>query len=351
MTLTVGELNYTEFLQEGTLAIRRYGTLRSSFSATLQISNRRIAPRVGEEILVKDGNRGLIWGGILVEVTVECHHYESITVRLRGQGYEHLLQRFCLPRIELPALTPSQAVLTVFANYIPEEEGLSLGEFDTEASESRQYSLFPEKASSVLDFLTRECGAFWWIDGQKRFHVGRTLPESENEISIDLTEQDAGRLTDLQTLTFRSSTAGYRNVQYVFNRSEGICARDINAEETAIMRARYGSGQYGAALSNSSVLTEGSARQIASGILNSASGTDEIEITTDAEDFSLGQAVPVTAPVCGILTPKIFYVSEICAVYFADRFRYTVILGSNARAGRTTSDWEAVLAGRATETR
>lgn len=351
MKLTVRNLDCTDYLLEGTLTIRHYGTLRSSFSATLQISKRKAAPKVGEEILVKDSGGTLIWGGILVEVTVECHHYESITVHLRGQGYEHLLQRYCLPRIELTALKPSQAALVVFANYIPDEDGLTLGEFDTEESESRQYSFYPEKASSVLDYLTRECGAFWWIDKWKQFHVGRTLPLNGKEISIDLTEQEEGRLTDLQTMIFRSSTAGYRNVQYVFNRSKGVCSRAINGDETAIMRDRYGAGQYGAALSNSSVLTDGMAQQIASGILSSASGADEIEITTDAEEFSLGQAVPVTAPVCGILTPQIFYVSEISAVYFAGRFRYTVILGSNARAGRTVSDWEAVLAGRAAETR
>lgn len=346
MTLTVAGNDLTRYLREGSLVIRRYGALRSSFFATLHFSAvPETFPLVGEEITVSH-NGAVIWGGILIETEGECSSTSSADISLRGEGYEHILQRFCLPALSIPEITPSNAAIFIFNNYIPQAEGLSLGTVDAGTSLKSPYQFHPAKASAVFDRLAGENGYRWWVDENKAFHMKKILPRTSATMDIDLTGQSSLRLRDLQTLTFFSSVAGYRNVQYVYNRTTNIAQRAINTAEIAKMEERYGSGRYGAATSGATVKTTDDAKALAEELLSTAQGTDEIRFTTDDPSFVPGKLIPVTAPLFGIRDRQTFCVTETKAVYFANRFRYTVTAKQATDNSGSDARWEQILANR-----
>ncbi|MBO5248613.1 MAG: hypothetical protein J6B54_04920 [Clostridia bacterium] len=345
MTLTIGGFTHTEALQEGSLVIRSYGALRSSFRATLSFSTvPRFLPKVGQEILLSEDDT-LIWGGILVEVEQVCHSTKSFTMTLRGQGYEQILQRFCLPAIYLPGFTPSRAVETIFRTYLNPEDGLTLGIVEEGLTKSCSYVFYPAKASSVFDRLANENGFVWWVDKEKLFHMRALLPRIEADLCIDLTEKKDNRLKDIQTFVYRSSTADYRNVQYVYNRGLDVIGNYIHVDRLMEMSERYGSGAYGASSESTAVTHQTEAQSVGEQILAGSCGEGEIEFTTDSDKFSLGQMVGVTAPVCGIETETQFCVTEIRAVYFLNRFRYTVTAKQTDTGPLSIASWERVLAG------
>lgn len=345
MNLIIGGADHTSALQEGTLVLRHFGDLRSSFSATLFFADVPAKfPSAGQEIWVKEGDQ-ILWGGILIEAEAECHSTTSATVQLRGQGYEQILQRYCLPSLQLSSMTPSNAAKYVFSNYLNPEDGLSLGTVDAGLSTQNEYQFHAGKASGVFDYLAAENGYRWWIDQGKVFHMRSFLPQKSGGKVIDLTEQDSNRLLDLQTLTYRESTAGYRNVQYAYNKYRYMDGKSQNFTEIAKMHRRYGSGEYGAATPSSVVVTQNDGQQVAAQALASASGLGELEFTTDNDVYSLGQVVLAKLPLFGIKETQRFCITEIRSVYFIDRFRYRIFARETANGTLSSSTWERALAG------
>ena len=347
MTLTIAGSNYTSSILDGTLTIRKFGTLRSSFYVKLTLTGSGSVPKAGEEILLTEKDQ-VLWGGILIETEIECHSPSLASVTLRGQGYEQILQRFCLPRIVLDEMTPTDAATLIFNEYVPQEDGLTVGIIDPGPGLSNAYDFYPAKASSVFDYLAKENGYFWWVDADKKFYMRGILPLTSSEISIDLTEKDPNRLIDLQTFVLRESTAGYRNVHIAYNKHNYAYYKSFHVEELGRMIQRYGSGQYGAATNSSLIQTQTDAQLLAEQMLSSAPGPDEIEFTTDSNCFILGQVISVTAPVCGIKEPQNFTVSETKAVYFAGEFRYTVTATRRMSDTPVSLQWEQALAAKTT---
>ncbi len=342
--LTIGNVTRTSALKEGSLQLWQYGDLRSSLRATLHYDTVPMNfPKVGQEILLWE-DETLLWGGILVETEQECHSTKSFTMSLRGQGYEQILQRYCLPKIQLNSCTPSEAVRQIFQNYLNPMDGLSLGTVDVGLSQQFAYSFEPGKASEIFDRLAKENGFVWWIDKNKTFRMEALLPQKEPSVCIDLTNKKENRLQDLQTLVCRASTAGYKNMQYVYNRATGAEGKHIHPERLSEMTGRFGGGMYGAAASNSAVINQAQANAVAKQILRGNPGLTELEFTTDSNVFAPGQILQVTAPVCGLKNERSFYVTEIRAVYFYNRFRYTVTARETDSGPLTTGAWEAILA-------
>lgn len=342
--LTVGNVTRTQALVEGSLQLWQYGDLRSSLRATLHYETVPLNfPKAGQEILLWE-DETLLWGGILVETEQECHSTRSFTMTLRGQGYEQILQRYCLPKIQLDPCTPSEAVRQIFQNHLNPMDGLSLGEVDEGLSQQFAYSFDPVKASSVFDRLAKDNGYVWWIDKNKIFHMKALLPQKEPSVCIDLTNKKENRLQDLQTLVCRSSTAGYKNMQYVYNRATGAVGKYIHPDRLSEMTGRFGGGMYGSSASNSAVVNQAQANAVAEQILRGNPGLTELEFTTDSDVFLPGQILQVTAPVCGIKEERSFCITEIRAVYFYNRFRYTVTARETDFGPLTTGAWEAILA-------
>ncbi len=344
ITLMIGGTSHTNALEDGTLSIRFYGALRSSFRATLHYNEipERL-PKVGQEILLSE-NETLLWGGILVEAEQICHSTESFTMTLRGQGYEQILQRYCLPGIELEELSPSEATKLIFNTYLDPKDQLQLGTVEDGLTQKFPYRFYPAKASSVFDHLAKENGFVWWIDKSKTFHMASALPRVEEALCIDLTQRKPNRLEDVQTFIYRSSTAECKNVQYVYNKLtnvEGVSTKPLLALE---MSYRFGSGQYGASAINSVVTNEEEAETVARQMLSANPGLGEIEFSTDSDAFVPGQIIDVIAPVCGIKTEVLFCITEIRAVYFYNRFRYTVTARETDADPLSTTAWETILA-------
>ena len=114
MKLTIGDVDHTKALQEGTLVLRQYGTLRSNVRATLNFQEIPANfPKAGQEIILWE-DESIVWGGIVVETEEVCHSTQSFTITLRGQGYEQILQRYELPGMKLSAMPPSQAAEHIF---------------------------------------------------------------------------------------------------------------------------------------------------------------------------------------------------------------------------------------------
>ena len=346
MKLTFGGYDHTEHLEQGSLILRHYGALRSSMKATLLLSaSIPHLPAVGEEIQITE-NDEVLWGGILVESEWECYDQDRARVALRGQGYEQILQRYCFPAISTGEMTPSATAQYLFETYLHPQDGLCLGEIDEGITTKNAYTFYPAKAASVFDFLAGENGYRWWVDREKKFHMKRTLPRAALTLSVDLTEQDENRISDLQTFVFRDSTAGYRNMQYAYNKSgnvDGIARADT---EILTMQSRYGSGEYGAATYSSVIYSEQDAQRIAAQVLSESPGTGEVEFTTDDGRFSVGQVIGVCAPICGIRELTNYSVTEIRAVYFYDRFRYTVTARKTDAGALSVPTWEEALAQR-----
>ncbi len=348
MTLTIGGLFHTDALEEGTLSIRYYGAMRTSFRATLQFNSVPINfPKVGQEILVKEGET-ILWGGILVETEEVCHSTSSLTMTLRGQGYEQILQRLCLPYVELSQVSPSDAARHIFQTYMNPQDGLTIGTIEEGLAIPCNYIFYPAKASSVFDRLANDNGFLWWVDKEKKFHMRSVFPQTQQNLCIDLTRKKENRLEDIQTLVHRASTAGYKNVQYVYNRTTGSFGRTINVGRISEMMQRYGGGEYSASAVSSAVTSQNEAQAVAQQILSGCPGLGEIEFTTDQDAFVPGQIINVTAPVCGLKNETPFCVTEIRAVHFFDRFRYTVVAQETDSGPLTSTCWEAILAGGST---
>ncbi|MBQ1272767.1 MAG: hypothetical protein IIY12_04645 [Clostridia bacterium] len=348
MTLLIGGLDVTPFLQEGTMILRHYGTLRSSFRATLfyeAIPKKFV--KAGQEILIKEGDL-LIWGGILVESEQICHSTKSFSMSLRGQGYEQILQRFCLPGIQLDGMTPSQAATMIFNTYLDIRDGLILGAIDEGNAPAYSHTFDPTKASAVFDRLAKENGFVWWINKDKTFYMKPQIPIKSLSTVIDLKNNPSNGLKDLQTLVYRQSTADFKNELIVYNRNNDVIGYEAITELLQEMGSRYGGGKYGAAISNSAVNSTAWAESVARIVLSSSPGLGEVEFTTDWDGFALGQNLQVLAPVCGIDSTKKFYITEISAVYLGDRFRYTVIAREMIGNTLTTARWENLLAGERT---
>ena len=344
ITLTVGGHSHTSALEDGTLSIRSYGALRSSFRATLHYNEiPEFFPKVGQEILLSE-NGTLLWGGLLVEAEQICHSTESFTMTLRGQGYEHILQRYCLPGIELEEMSPSDATRYIFNTYLDESDRLRLGNVEDGLTQKFPYHFYPAKASSVFDHLAKENGFVWWINENKTFYMRSRLPRVEEALCIDLTGRKPNRLEDVQTFVYRSSTAECKNVQYVYNKltgAEGVSTKPLLISQ---MASRYGSGQYGSSAINSVVTNAEEAETVAAQMLLANPGLGEIEFTTDSDAFALGQVVDVIAPVCGINREVLFCITEIRAVYFCNRFRYTIVAKETDADPLSTTAWENILA-------
>ncbi len=344
ITLTVGGNPHTGALEDGTLSIRHYGALRSSFRATLHYNAiPEQLPKVGQEILLSE-DETLLWGGILVEAEQICHSTESFTMTLRGQGYEQILQRYCLPGIALEELSPSEAAKYIFNTYLDPKDQLLLGTVEEGLTQRFPYRFYPAKASSVFDYLAKENGFVWWIDKTKTFQMKSALPKVEEALCIDLTGRKPNRLEDLQTFLYRSSTAECKNTQYIYNKQtgvEGVSTKPLLVRE---MSGRFGSGQYGASATNSVVTNEEEAQRVAQQILSANPGLGEIEFTTDSDVFVPGQVIDVIAPVCGINRETLFCITEIRAVYFYNRFRYTITARETDAEPLSTTAWETILA-------
>ena len=196
----------------------------------------------------------------------------------------------------------------------------------------------------MFDFLAEEAGYLWWIDDEKFFHFEPTVPQPQNGLCIDLTGKASDRLQDLQTFRFRAATGGYKNHQFIYHPYDVIEGEAYRSEEILKMQNRYGSGFYGAAAASSVIDTQKDAELIAGQILNRMPGTDEIEFTTDRNSFRPGQIFPVTAPLCGIPTAKNFCVTEWKAVWFYDKFRYTVTAAECGSVPVSEASWEGILA-------
>ncbi len=348
ITFRIGGIDHTAALQEGTLVIRHYGALRSTFRATLFF--RKIPsqiPKAGQEILVSEDG-ALLWGGILVETEQVCHSTQSCSITLRGQGYEQILQRYCLPGIVLSHQTPSQAVQYLFQNYLNPADNLILGEVEPGISQTFPYTFFPAKASSVLDRLAKENGFVWWVDKNKTFYMKSKIPQWSQTLSIDLTQTEPNRINDLQTFVYRESTADYKNIQRIYNRANGVEGAYLHVDRLREMGQRYGGGEYGGAAANSAVTHQDEAKAVGGQMMESSPGLGEIEFTTDLSGFAPGQVLGVTAPVCGMETKRYFCITEIRAVYFFDRFRYTVTAKQTDSGPLATTCWEAILADGAT---
>ena len=343
--ITVGNEDVTEHLSEGGFLLRRFGALRSTAELTLYFhQNPTCCPLAGMEITAYE-NEDFLWGGIVTSVEIDFHETEKATFRIRAQGYEQILNRLCLPGIEYEQTLPSAAVTHIIQNHIPVEDGLTVGTVERGWNSVGDYRFPPARASLVLDALAAENGHLWWVDKHKAFHMSSVLPFAEGLVSIDLTEQDEHRLTDLQTLTYRSSTAGYKNLQYAYNNTKVINGYAVDPTRVLKMKQRYGSGLYGGAMSSSLVASEQEGQAIAAQILQGIGDTDEIEFTTDEDAFRLGQVFPVFIPFCGHTQPESFCVTEIRQVYFYGKFRYTVLAKQTVPgAPLGAKSWEATLA-------
>lgn len=344
ITFTIGGHAHTNALEDGTLHIRFYGALRSSFRATIHYNEiPEHIPLVGQEILLSEDGT-LLWGGILVEAEQVCHSTESFSMTLRGQGYEQILQRYCLPSIELAEMSPSEATKYIFNTYLDPQDQLQLGTVEAGLTQKFPYRFYPAKASSVFDHLAKENGFVWWISKDKVFSMQSFLPRVEKGLRIDLTKRKPNRLEDIQTLVYRSSTAECKNEQYVYNKLSGIEGKATTPQLIYEMAARFGSGKYGASAINSVVTTEEEAQTVAQQMLSANPGVGEIEFTTDSDAFVPGQVIDVIAPVCGIVEEKLFCITEIRAVYFCNRFRYTITARETDADPLSTTSWETILA-------
>ncbi len=344
MTLTIGGIDRTHAIEEGSLVLRYYGALRSAFQVTLQFDTRPLTlPRAGEEIKITEGSE-TVWGGIAVETQQICRSATSFSLSVRGQGYEQILQRYCMPGFTLARQNPSDAVDTAFHNYLNPADGLTMGSRAGGISETKVYTFPPAKASWVFDRLAEENGFVWWVDKEKSFHLQPKIPTPPQRKSIDLTETQSDRLKDLQTLVYRESTAEYKNTQYLYNKADGITGQYQHLDRLREMANRYGSGQYGAAAENTVVKTLSAAQSVARQMISNSPGLGEIEFTTDDSTFALGQFIPVIAPVCGIDSEEWFCVTQVKAVYFYNQFRYTVTARRSDGDSIALTSWEAVLA-------
>lgn len=110
------------------------------------------------------------------------------------------------------------------------------------------------------------------------------------------------------------------------------------------MTTRFGGGMYGSSASNSAVVNQAQAYTVAEQILRGNPGLTELEFTTDSDVFLPGQILQVTAPVCGIKEERSFCITEIRAVYFYNRFRYTITARETDFGPLTTGAWESILA-------
>ncbi len=344
MNLMIGNFDFTDCLQDGSLVLRYYGAMRSSMQATLYFSTRpRSFPQAGKEIVLEEeGVR--IWGGIAVETEQICHSTSGFTLHLRGQGYEQILQRYCTPEINLVAQTPSDAVDTIFDHFLDPSDQLIMGTRATGIAQARPYHFFPGKAAAIFDSLAAENGYVWWIDKDKHFHLQPRIPIPPAEKSIDLTRQRLDCLEDIQTLTYRENTAEFKTVQYVYNRTDNVVGSYRFWDRQSPMIERYGGGSYGASTENTVVESREAAAAVAKQIMNTSPGMGEIEFTTDENTFSLGQFVPVIAPVCGIDEEKTFCITQIRAVYFCNKFRYTITARHADSTGASLASWESTLA-------
>lgn len=344
ITLTIGGIQHTDALEEGSLCIRHYGALRSSFRAVLHFhSIPENFPKVGQEIQISEGET-ILWGGILVEAEQVCHSTESFTMTLRGQGYEQILQRYCLPGIRLTEMSPSDATRHIFYNYLDPQEKLSLGGVAEGLTQKYAYQFYPAKASSVFDRLAKENGFVWWVDKEKEFYMQPLLPRIAENLCIDLTGEQENRLQDIQTLIYRSSTAECKNTQYVYNKELNVEGQYTNPRLLEKMKERYGSGQYGASATNSVVTNQDEAQRVAQQMLLGNPGMGELEFTTDSDVFVPGQIINVIAPVCGMKEIVQFCITEIRSVYFYNRFRYTVTARETDSGPLSTTAWEGILA-------
>lgn len=323
MVLKIGNTEYTNYLKDSSLTIRKYEAGKSAFEAELDWDDDRTAlPLVGEEITV-DQNGTRMWGGILTETEIQCCSDRKGRFLLRGKGYEQILERLCLASKTFSQVSPTEAVQSILSG-IGSEEGISVQSIESSA-EKKDYYFHPEKAASILDFLAEECGMVWWIDREKRFHMAKQYTESSAYIPIDLTGMTAD-CVPIESFTFRSSVEHYRNMQRTYNKTNRICGLARNIEKIQQMSNRYGSGSYGSASYSSLIQTTATANTLAATMLSTAADTDEIEFTTNDGRFDLGISVPVKAPMCGIKTVKNFRVSETKAMWRGGAFRYTVKL-------------------------
>ncbi len=344
MKLTIKDRDYTQAIQEGTLVLQYYGALRSSFRVTLQFDSLpQTLPRAGEEILITEGNE-LLWGGIGVETEQICRSATAFSLEIRGQGYEQILQRYCMPGFTLALQNPSDAVDTVFDNYLNPVDGLIMGSRAPGINQAKEYSFPPTKASRVFDLLAAENGFVWWVDKNKVFHLQDKIPTPPQGKSIDLNNQAHDRLTDLQTFVYRESTAEYKNIQYLYNRDIRLEGAYQHLERYQEMADRYGSGEYGASAENTVVQDQGAAQAVAEQMMANSPGLGEIEFTTDDDGFLLGQFIPVTAPVCGMEEETWFCVTQVKALWFYDKFRYTVTARKSDGNSLALASWETALA-------
>lgn len=343
MILTIGGVNHTDVLEEGSLVLRQYGTLRSRLQAKLNYPEIPVNfPKAGQEIILWDGD-SILWGGIVVETEQVCHSTQSFSMTLRGQGYEQIMQRYELPWIKLE-MNPSQAAEYIFDTYLNPDDGLIKGRIDAGILEENSYNFYPATASSVFDRLAQDNGFVWWVDKDKKFYMAPKIPKTNPSKIIDLTRKNTKRLDDIQTLVYRESTAGYKNEQCVYNPSEDIEGKHLHVSRMADMAMRYGSGEYGASARNDAVVNQSDAQAVAERILQKSPGLGEIEFTTDFANFVPGQMLGVIAPVCGIDQEKTFCITEIRAVYFYNRFRYRITATETDSDTLAIKAWESVLA-------
>lgn len=344
INLSINETDYGGYLENGSLTIRRYGALRSSFRATLHITELIYpVPEAGQEVQIFE-NGNYVWGGILVETEQICHSTKCATIHLRGQGYEHLLQRYCLPGFTLAPQTPSDAMDTVFYNYFDSQDLLTLGPREPGIAVAKTYSFPPMKASAVYDQLAAENGFVWWVDEGKTIYIQPDIPQNEPPFCIDLTQNAANRLKDLQSLEYRTSTANYKNMVYIYNPENGVEAPVYSNDLQKQMMGKYGSAWYGMGIKNTTVQSWNDAVTVGNQILATSPGFGEIRFSTDEKGFELGQILDVKAPVCGMITKKTYCITEIRAVYFSDRFRYTVTARESFDGTLAVKSWEALLA-------
>lgn len=346
ITLRIGSFLYTEGLRDASLLIRQYSVNRSTFTASVTLRPQTgQVPRVGEEIVLTQ-DQTVVWGGILTECEIECFSPTLATATLRGQGYEHLLHRGFHPLVNYGDTTTMEFLDQFLSSFAVTNERMSIAEIRGIADYAENVRIFPERISTTLDTFTARNGAVWWVDSEKGIHVAPSVENGYAPYRIEIPCVAPNCLTDLQKLTFRGSVAGYVNTRYVYNEEEGVAGKGRNLTEIFKLSGRYGYGQYGTASQSKTASSQAECDEEASALLTKDAGTEEIEFSTDAPGFEIGQRMFVLAPICGIDETETFCITEVRTLLLAGKFTYTVIAKQAPNGIVTVPGWEAAFAGR-----
>lgn len=296
MKIIIDTIDFSDYMNNGSLKIRYYGSYKSDCSLILEFRGKIPFPlKAGTEIKIYGEGSILIWGGVVRNLICKYRSSDFVSVSVSGQGYESVFSHRAVYGVTSSFGNVMNAMHDVYTRVLS-DEGISFASATPSIARTMTPNILGAvSASEYIDYISNYYGVVWRIDKNKIFSYSEGYPVKRTSFSLDLN----GAFADgVYEAAVSESIEDYRNTQYISIKDGYSKKSDTNG--ILAMKKLFGSGLYEKVTKNFNVTDTAHGGELAQKILNNFSEIPKfIKFIIRDKEFSLFDGIKVKGGVTG----------------------------------------------------